>query len=140
MIPKTKKRKRKVTRRGRRTNTVKNKVKQVTNFVIMHSNCRGMKSKLQSLNHVVNDLLTPDIVSLNEHGVRGKNKVNIDNYHSFSKNRDSKRMGGVSLSIPKDKLTSYMKIKEGEGTDKYIIVRNNKFTPPLNIITYYGEN
>ena len=112
------KRKRKVTRRGRKKCNVNN----VTNFVLVHSNCSGIKSKLQSINHVVNNLLTPDIVSLNEHGVSGRNKVNIDNFHSFSKNRNGKRMGGVSLSIPKDNLPSYLKIKEGKGNDEYIIV------------------
>ena len=105
----------------------------------MHSNCRGIKSKLQSINHIVNDLIVPDIVSLNEHWVSGRNKVNIYNYHSFTKKRENKRMGGVSLSVPKDNLHSYLKIKEGEGSDEYIIVRNRKYTPPLNIITLYGE-
>ena len=33
-----------------------------------------------------------------------------------------------------------MKIKEGEGNDEYLIVRNDKFEPPLNIISFYGEN
>ena len=45
-------------------------------------------------------------------------------------------MGGVSLSVPEDKLSSFMKIKEGEGTDEYIVIRNDKFTTPINFISF----
>ena len=96
-----KKRTRKVKRRGRK-NIV---CKSMTNSVLLHSNVRGLKSKLQSLNHVANNVAFADCISLNEHGIRGKNKVKIENYYSFSKNRLNKRMGGVSLSIPEDKLS-----------------------------------
>ena len=81
-----------------------------------------------------------DCISLNEHGVRGNNKVPIENFYSFCKNRKNKRMGGVSLSIPKDKIDSYIKVKEGEDEDEYIIIRNDTVSPPLNIVTFYGEN
>ena len=92
------KRKRKRTRRGK-TNQV---CKFMTNFVLLHSNIRGLKSKLQSLNHVANSIVIPDCISLNEHGLRGENKVKIENYYSFSKNRSNKRIGGVSLSISEE--------------------------------------
>ena len=110
------------------------------NFTLVHSNIRGLKSKLESLNSVVNNLLRVDCISLNEHGIRGRNIVKIDNFHSFNKNRTNQRMGGVSLSVPTKELDSYMKIKQGEGDDEYLIIRNDKFKPALNIITFYGEN
>ena len=63
-------------RRGR-----KNKVcKFTSDFVLLHSNIRGLKSKVQSLNHVVNNIINVDCISLNEHGVRGNNNVKIENY------------------------------------------------------------
>ena len=122
-------------RRGR-----KNKCKSVTNFVLLHSNIRGLRSKVQSLNHVVNNILSVDCISLNEHGIRGRNSVKIDNFHSFSKNRMNKRMGGVSLSIPNDKINSFMKVKEGDDSDEYMIIRNDEVRPALNIVTFYGES
>ena len=130
------KRTRMVKRRGRR----KNLCKSVTNLIVMHSNCRGLKSKIQSVNHTVNNLVKPDILSLNEHGIRGKNKIKIDNFHSFNKNRVNKTMGGVSISVPEDKLSNFMKVKEGEGTDEYVIVRCDDFTPPINFVSLYGTN
>ena len=105
----------------------------------MHSNVRGLKSKLQSLNHTVNNVLLPSCISLNEHGVRGNSQINIENYFTFSKNRSNKRMGGVSLSIPNENRQSFMKICEGEDTDEYLIIRNDEYKPPLNIVSMYGE-
>ena len=84
------KRKRKTVRRGKKT-----KCKPMTNFILLHSNIRGLKSKLQSLNHAVNNVLAVSCISLNEHGYRGKSNIDIVNYHTFSKNRSNKRMGGV---------------------------------------------
>ena len=49
-------------------------------------------------------------------------------------------MGGVSISVPTDKLSSYIKVKEGDDKDEYIIVRNSDFNPSLNIISLYGES
>ena len=106
----------------------------------MHSNIRGLKSKVQSLNHVANNIVMPDCISLNEHGIRGNNTVKIQNCHSFNKNRVNKRMSGVSLSIPEDKAKSFMKVNEGDGANEFIIIRNDECKPPINIMSYYGEN
>ena len=38
------------------------------------------------------------------------------------------------------KIHSYMKVKEGEGNDEFIIIRNEEFSPALNIITLYGQS
>ena len=82
---------------------------------------RGLRSKIQSLNSV-NNLLLPDIVTLNEHGITGKNKVNIENYKTFTKNRHGSHMGGVSISVPDEQLSSYVKVKEGVDKDECIII------------------
>ena len=49
-------------------------------------------------------------------------------------------MGGVSLSVPIDNKNSYVKVTEGEDNDEYLIIRNDNYSPPLNIITLYGES
>ena len=49
-------------------------------------------------------------------------------------------MGGVSLSLPEDKLSSFIKIKKEEGTDEYIVVGNDKFTTSINAISFYSQN
>ena len=136
-ISKEKKRKRKrmTTRRGKK----KSSSSPNSDFVLLHMNPRGLRSKLASINHVVNNIVKPNCISLNEHGIVGNNKVNIENYKSFVKNRSASRMGGVALSVPDDDISSYVKIAEGEGTDEFVIIRNDKYTPALNIVTVCGS-
>ena len=93
-------------------------------YIILHSNIRGFRSKKDSL--VANaSLVNADLISLNEHGVYGNNKINIENYVTFSKNRTSKKLGGASLSIKEDEKENIVKIKEGIDDDEYVIVRNS---------------
>ena len=107
-------------------------------YIILHSNIRGFRSKKDSL--VANEsLVNADLISLNEHGVCGNNKINIENYVTFSKNRTSQKLGGASLSIKEDEKENIVKIKEGIDDDEYVIVRNSSFLPPINFISYYGE-
>ena len=48
-------------------------------------------------------------------------------------------MGGVSISVKKDEAHHVIKVKEGEKDDEFIIVRNEKFKPAINVMTIYGE-
>ena len=101
----------------------KSKSKKCANLIILHSNIRGLKSKRESLKNVL-DLVNADMVLLNEHGVTGNNKVNIDGYITYSKNRKNRNMGGVSISTVKHEAQHIIKIKEGEKEDEFILVKN----------------
>ena len=105
---------------------------------IMHSNIRGFLSKKTSLLENV-ECLRPDVICLNEHGLRGKNKVNIPGYFTFTKNRVAQAMGGVSISLDNGLKQDTVKVKDGSDDDEYIIVRIDKFAFPINIVSYYGE-
>ena len=48
-------------------------------FTIYHSNIRGLKSKSQSLFSILG-VVQPNIVTLNEHALKNKQKMNIENY------------------------------------------------------------
>ena len=61
------------------------------------------------------DVVKPNMILLNEHGVTNKNKVNIDGYITFTKNRNNRTMGGVSISTKKDEAQYVKKVKEGEN-------------------------
>ena len=65
-------------------------------MVLLHSNIRGYTSKKEALLEVVKDV-DADVCILNETGLKGKNKVNIPGYLTFSKNRQVKNMGGGGL-------------------------------------------
>ena len=53
-------------------------------MVILHSNIRGVTSKKDSLMDVLGKV-SPDVCILNETGLKGKNKVNIPGYLTFTK-------------------------------------------------------
>ena len=60
-----------------------------SDFKLLHKNIRGLRSKRDSLKTVI-DVVIPDMILLNEHGVTKKNKVNIDGYITYSKTRMAK--------------------------------------------------
>ena len=57
------------------------------------------------------DVVNADMILLNEHGITKRNKVNIEGYITFSKNRMNKIMGGVSISTKKAEAQHVVKIK-----------------------------
>jgi len=107
-------------------------------FTVFHANIRGFPSKKESLTKSVKKI-NPDVILLNETHLKGKNKVIIPSYFSFSKNRSEKAMGGVAIATNNKLKESTIKVKEGEADDEYIICRYNNFQIPINIISYYGE-
>ena len=76
---------------------------------------------------------------LNETGLRGRNKVNIPGYSSFTRNRKEKAMGGISTSF-KDKMSAdTVNVGQGADEDEYLIVRLEQFKPAICVINCYGE-
>ena len=82
-----------------------------------------------------------NVIVLKEHHITGKNKVEVNGYKTFSRNRLGKEDGGVSISVDKDNedLDDCIRSKIGEDEDEFIVVRNERFSPALNIMTVYGE-
>ena len=48
-------------------------------------------------------------------------------------------MGGVSINTVKSEAQNVVKIKEGEKEDEFILVRHEKYHPPINVLSIYGE-
>ena len=112
--------------------------KSDNNLIIFHLNIRGFTSKKESLFKTIKNVC-PDIVTLNETGMRNRNKVKIDFYISFCKNRQSSIMGEVSTSV-KDHLKNHtVNVKEGADNDEWVITRLDHCSPPLCIVNVYGE-
>ena len=83
--------------------------------------------------------LAPNVICLNEHGLKGTKKPQLKGYKSFSRNRTSLSMGGVSTSVRNDEYKDAVKIKEGLENDEFLITRHSQFQIPINIIALYGE-
>ena len=79
------------------------------------------------------------MVTLNEHALKNKQKLNIDNYDSFTRNRQNSHMGGVSISIKSDEAKHVLKSGEGKENNEFLITRHAQFEPALNVFTVYCE-
>ena len=107
-------------------------------WTIYHANIRGFKSKESSLKHIIK-VVDADVVSLNEHGLKSKQKLKMDGYKSYTKNRVDKAMGGVSISVKNDESPSVVKVAEGEDNNEFILTRHAHFQPAVNVLAVYGE-
>jgi hypothetical protein len=119
-IPVLKQRKVK-TRRGRRKSQKHcinnyNVINHDENWLIFHSNCRGYNSKKDSIKHIVKQL-SPNVITLNEVGLRGNKKCIIQGYDTFTRNRKYQNMGGIATGIRKDESQFCLKVEEGENDD-----------------------
>ena len=48
-------------------------------------------------------------------------------------------MGGVSINVDEKNEAFSVKTKAGQDNDKFIVVKNNRFDPPINVMSIYGE-
>ena len=83
--------------------------------------------------------VNPDVVTLNEHGVKNKKKIIIPGFITYSRNRTNQNMGGVSTSISEKDRCSVIKVCEGSNQDEFLITRHSQFKTPINILNIYGE-
>ena len=87
-----------------------NKKKNTIDIKIVHSNIDGYTSKKESLNEIA-DKEKPDVITLNDTNLKGKLKVKVPGYFSFSKNRE-KFKGGVATVIANHLKNNTMKVKK----------------------------
>ena len=99
--------------------------------MVLHSNVRGFNSKKEFLKEVLNDLNDVDLCILNETGLRGRNKVTLPGYLSYTRNRVVKSMGGISTSVKDTIKDSTVKVTEGIENDEFLIIRLEQFSPAI---------
>ena len=68
-----------------------------------------------------------------------KQKPVLEDFASFNRNRKCKAMGGVATLVNKQAKDDFMKIKEGDHDDEYLITRHTSYKIALNVINVYGE-
>ena len=80
----------------------------------------------------------PDIVALNETQLRGKVKVDLEGYTSWSRNRGEQGGGGIATSVARRHQDRVVGAGEGEQ-EEFLITRVEAFSPALCIVNCYGE-
>ena len=121
------------TRRGRYKN--KN-MYTCDKFCIYHTNIQSVKGRLNSLEAIVNSY-DVDLVTINETNLKKNDKLKIEGYTCFSRNRKNAAMGGVSTAVNDRHSMNVLKVSEGENVE-YIVIRLGQFQPAINIINVYG--
>ena len=104
---------------------------------ILLVNMRGFKSKKESLSRIL-DNIKPDVVAINETQLKGKVKVEMDGYKSWTRNRVGQGGGGVATSVALKHQDMVVGAGEGEQ-EEYLVTRMEGFSPALTIVNCYGE-
>ena len=128
-----KQRRRKPDRRSK-----KNKQKSNTvDIKLIQTNMDGYTTKQESLREIA-EQESPDIITINDTALKGKMKVKIPKYFSYSKNRE-KNKGGVATVIAEHLKSNTVKVGEGKEGDEYLITRFDMTDPAINVINIYGQ-
>ena len=104
----------------------------------MHTNPRGWKSKQESLLKLTKSL-DPDVLNINETQMTGSNKVDIESFTSFCKNRTGQTGGGICSAVANRLKHHAVCVAEGDEEDEWLAVRYDHVFPALTIVNCYGE-
>ena len=101
---------------------------------IFSNNCRGYKSKKESIEKYV------IVINLEETMLRNKTKINHREYFTFGLNRpDGAGGGGIATMVENSLKKHATKVAENNENDEYMIVRLEHVKPALNIVHIYGR-
>ena len=121
---------------GRRSKKKKS-TNNTVNIKIIQTNMDGYTTKQESLREIAKDE-SPDIITINDTALKGKMKVKVPDFFSYSKNRE-KNKGGVATVIAEHLKPNTVKVGEGKEGDEYIIIRFDVTNPAINVINIYGQ-
>ena len=63
--------------------------------------------------------IKPNVITMNEVGLKKNKKVSIRGYDCFTRNRkNNENMGGVATAVINDEKSSTLKLSEGENKDE----------------------
>ena len=82
----------------RKTNTKRNKVKRSLEIKILYLNARGIKSKIESLHSILEEI-KPDILGITETHLTGRATISINGYNQAVVRNRNKKGGGLLLAV-----------------------------------------
>ena len=93
-----------------------------------------MTNKTSSLKAIVNSLNVDIGIIVGAH-LKGANKLKIEGFKSFSRNRQDSAMGGIATIVDDRHSATALKVTKGKS-DEYIITRHGEYEAAINIIYF----
>ena len=86
---------------------------------MMHTNAQAIENKVNSLKSIVNALQV-NLVTINETHLRANDKLKVEGFKTFGRNRTDAAMGGVATLVRDDNASNVLKVSEGKD-EEYVI-------------------
>ena len=90
-------------------------------FSIYHTNIQSVKGRLHSLEAIVKSC-DIDLVTINETNLKKDDKLKMEGFTCFGRNRINAAMGGVATAVNDKHSLDVQKVSEGENVE-YIVIR-----------------
>ena len=103
----------------------------------MHSNIRGIDSKMESLGTILN-IIQPDVLTINETLFVKNRKLTLQGYSYFTSNRTCVSGGGIASCVKANDMVNTLKVGEGENDHEMLVTRHSQFVRAINVINIYG--
>ena len=96
-------------------------------FTIVYQNIRGLKSKIDSVQELVDDC-QPNLLCLVETHMQEKQEITITGYETIYRNDKTSNSGGILIAVKDTLKTITMKVKEKTeiGQTLWILLNNQK--------------
>ena len=119
-----KKKEKQVKKKTRRSKKIKNALRK---FTIVYQNIRGLKSKVDSVQELVDDC-QPNLLCLVETHMQEKQEITITGYETIYRNDKTSNSGGILIAVKDTLKTITMKVKEKTeiGQTLWILLNNQK--------------
>ena len=103
-----KKKEKQVKKKTRRSKKIKNALRK---FTIVYQNIRGLKSKVDSVQELVDDC-QPNLLCLVEIHMQEKQEIKITGYETIYRNDKTSNSGGLLIAVKDTLKTITMQVKE----------------------------
>ena len=119
-----KKKEKQVKKKTRRSKKIKNALRK---FTIVYQNIRGLKSKVDSVQELVDDC-QPNLLCLVETHMQEEEKITIPGYETIYRNDKTSNSGGILIAVKDTFKTITMQVKQETevGQTLWILLNNQK--------------
>ena len=128
-----KKKEKQVKKKTRRSKKIKNALRK---FTIVYQNIRGLKSKVDSVQELVDDC-QPNLLCLVETHMQEEEKITIPGYETIYRNDKTSNSGGILIAVKDTLKTITMQVKQ-ETEVGQILLNNQKKKKKIKVGVIYA--